>query len=209
MCWSENMDLSRIESIVTIIAAIIAPFLTILTWLVTREKFVDFWKKWFKRLLSFALVISIILLAWRIGWLNWLSNQITWPIWGFILFAIGVLLTPVLIFLLILFLEDKNKTGNDSGNYARPDYYVIYGARWYFTGYNNNFERPPVCANCLMEMRNTSMPDYLDSVESWECRQCGHRIHWDVRKKGGLLADVAAHYNSELRHRQEVVKKRQ
>jgi len=202
------MNLSRIESIVTIIVTLITPLLTLLTWLVTREKFVDFWKKWFKTILNVALAVSAIMLSWRVGWLNWLSNTVTWPIWGLILFAVGVLLLPILIVLFVSFLENKKETNNEeTSTLTKPDYYVIYGARWYFSKYDNSFMRPPVCANCLMEMRNFEMSEYFSYIESWECRKCGYKIRWDVGNKGDLLADIASHYNAELRHKQEVMKK--
>ena len=201
------MDLSKVESIVTIVVTLITPLLTILTWLVTREKFVGFWKRWFKTILGTALVVSIFIFVWRIGWLNWLSNTVTWPIWGLVLFAIGVLLSPILIILLILLVSSKKETNNQPTKVERPNYFVIYGARWYLSKYENSFEHPPVCANCLMEMRNTSLPGYFDSTESWECRQCGHRIQWNRKENGDLLEDIAARYNAELRHKQETAKK--
>ena len=67
------------------IAAIISVPLTLLTWLVTRERFAGFWKKQGKLILAITVVLAAVAL-WRIGWLNWLQYQVTWPIWGLLLY---------------------------------------------------------------------------------------------------------------------------
>ncbi len=182
------------------IAAIVSVPLMLLTWLVTRERFAEFWKKRGKVILAITVVLALVAL-WRIGWLNWLQYQVTWPIWGLLLYPIVLLCVLIGIGLLILYISDRRRPKATQEHPAAPEYYTIYGARWYLSG--RTFRRPPVCAQCRMEMRNIAMPDIVQRLEVWRCRECGHKIRWDVREKGDLLEDVRARYNAELRRRTE------
>jgi hypothetical protein len=184
---------------IAIAATIASPVLTILTWLVTRERFAEFWKKRFKQILIIAVVLSGITLLWRMGWLAWLQNQITWPVWVLLLYSAIVFCLPIGIFFSLPHILDIIDNLKERKKESAIEYYTIYGARWYRSSYG--FRRPPVCAKCLMEMRNLSMPERIDPypVEAWECRKCGHKIRWDCRRQGDLLEDVAAHYNAAIR----------
>ena len=181
------------------IAAIVSVPLMLLAWLVTRERFAEFWKKRFKPILITTVVLAGLVVLWRIGWLNWLQYQVTWPIWGLLLYPVVLLCVPVGIVALIVYIDDLRNPESTHEYPATRKYYTIYGARWYL--YGRTFRRPPVCARCLMEMRDLSKP--WQHVEVWRCRECGHEIRWDAREKGDLLEDVGARYNAELRHRPE------
>jgi uncharacterized membrane protein len=183
------------------IAQIISVPLTILVWLFTREKFAEFWRKRGRVILAITVVLALVAL-WRIGWLNWLQYQVTWPIWGLLLYPLVLLCVLVGIVILIVYIDDRRNPKSTQEYLATRKYYTIHGARWYL--YGRTFRRPPVCARCLMEMRNVSMPiDFINPIEAWECRQCGHEIRWDAREKGDLLEDIGARYNAELRRRAE------
>lgn len=181
------------------IAAIVSVPLMLLAWLVTRERFAEFWKKRFKPILITTVVLAGLVVLWRIGWLNWLRYQVTWPIWGLLLYPVVLLCVLVGIVALILYIDNRRNPQSTQEYPATPEYYTIYGARWYLSG--RTFRRPPVCAQCRMEMRK--MPAVLQRLEVWKCCECGHEIRWDVREKGGLLEDVRARYNAELRRRTE------
>jgi ribosomal protein L37AE/L43A len=177
------------------IAAIVSVPLMLLTWLCTRERFAKFWKSGAKWVI---LVITILLASvglWRIGWLTWLQYQVTWPIWGLLLYPVALLIILLGVSLLILYIR-RTPTQTPS-----QKYYEIYGARWYLYSDGRDFVPVPVCANCLMDMRNES--DRYSQYKVWTCRQCGHKIEWDSSEKGDLLQDVAAHYNASLRRATE------
>lgn len=71
------------------IAQIVSVPLMLLTWLVTRERFAQFWKKWFRLILVVTMVLAIIGI-WRQGWLEWLQIRISWPIWGLLLYFVAL-----------------------------------------------------------------------------------------------------------------------
>lgn len=174
------------------IAAIISIPLMFLFWLFTRERLAEFWKKRGKFLIVIIVVIIGIITSWRIGWLSCLQYQVTWPIWGVVLFSIVFICIILGIVLLVLYI-----TSSQNPTESTSKYYTLYGARWYLDG--NIFCNQPICAKCLMEMRHVAWPDMLNPLEIWKCRQCGHEIRWDSRQNGDLLEDVRAHYNAKLR----------
>jgi len=171
------------------IAAIISVPLTFLTWLVTRERFAGFWKKRGKLILPITVTLAVVTM-WRIGWLNWLQYQVTWPVWGLLLYPVVLLCVLAGILALIVYVDNRRNPTEST-----QQYYTIYGARWYLSG--GAFHRPPVCDQCLMEMRSVPSPGW--PLEVWECRQCGHEIRWDSSRNGDLLEDVSARRNAELR----------
>jgi amino acid transporter len=112
------------------IAQIISVPLTLLVWLVTRERFAEFWKKRGKLVLAITVVLAVATL-WRIGWLNWLQYQVTWPIWGLLLYPFVLLCVLVGIVALILYIDGRrNPTKQTQEHHIPPNYYTIYGARW-------------------------------------------------------------------------------
>jgi hypothetical protein len=84
------------------IAQIISVPLMLLTWLVTRERFAQFWRKWRKPIFAVTVVLTIWGI-WRLGWLEWLPNNISWPIWGLLLYSV----TLVVIVLALMFLSSR------------------------------------------------------------------------------------------------------
>ncbi len=73
------------------IAQIISVPLTLLAWLITRERFAEFWQKRGKPILAIAVILTVVAL-WHIGWLNWLQYQVAWPVWGLLLYPFTLLL---------------------------------------------------------------------------------------------------------------------
>lgn len=84
------------------IAQIISVPLMLLTWLVTRERLAQFWRKWHKPIFAVTVVLAIWGI-WRLGWLEWLPNSISWPIWGLLLYSV----TLVVIVLALMFLSSR------------------------------------------------------------------------------------------------------
>jgi hypothetical protein len=98
------MSLAQIQNIVTIVAPLLALVLTIVTWLVTRERFAEFWKKWFKRILIIVVVLAGIVFLWQMGWLQ---QSITWPLWWLLLYSAIIFCSPIAIFLLFLYIDNS------------------------------------------------------------------------------------------------------
>jgi hypothetical protein len=190
-----KLTLADLSSIATIIGVL----LTLLTWLVTRERLAEFWKKRGKLILAIIVILAMMEFLWRMGWLNWLQYQVTWPIWRLLLYPVVLFCVLVGIGVLIVYIYDRLNPEPTQEYPTAQKYYTIYGARWYLSG--RTFRRPPVCAQCLMEMRDVSKP--WQHLEVWRCRECGHEIRWDASEKGDLLEDIGARYNAELRHRTE------
>jgi len=84
------------------IAQIVSVPLMLLIWLVTRERFTQFWRKLFKPILAVTAVLAILGI-WRLGWLEWLQIRISWPIWGLLLCSV----IPVVIVLALTFLYPR------------------------------------------------------------------------------------------------------
>ena len=80
------------------IAQIVSVPLMLLIWLVTRERFTQFWRKLFKPILAVTAVLAILGI-WRLGWLEWLQIRISWPIWGLLLYSTLLVTALVLIYL--------------------------------------------------------------------------------------------------------------
>ena len=190
-----KLSLADLSSIATIIGVL----LTLLTWLFTRERLAEFWKKRGKLILAIMVILAMVAFLWRMGWLNWLQYQVTWPIWGLLLYPVVLLCVLVGIVILIVYIDDRRNPKSTQEYTTAPEYYTIYGARWYLSG--RTFRRPPVCDQCLMEMKSVSKP-WLH-LEAWKCRQCGHEIRWDSSRNGDLLEDVSVRYNAELRRATE------
>ena len=173
------------------IASIASLLLTLLFRRVTRERFKDFWTKWFWPIV-FLLAVAWL---WRAGFLGGLHHPVTWPVWALVAthlfcFAVGLGAAIVCVW-------------PYRPQVAVPPFYEFCGARWEMQG--GQFRRPPVCAQCLMEMRNLAMPSWgvVPSEEVWECRQCGHTIRWDQASNGDLLENVRIRYEADLRKRAE------
>jgi hypothetical protein len=69
---------------------------------VKRERFEEYWKKHFKLILGVIMVLAIFEI-WHQGWLEWLRNSISWPIWGLLLYSV----TLVVIVLALTFLYPR------------------------------------------------------------------------------------------------------
>jgi hypothetical protein len=190
----------RLEDIANVVTILGLP-LMVLTWLITRERFSKFWNKRRRLILAIAGVVSVMsaaILLWRKGWLAWLQHPVTWPVWGLILYSIGLFFSPVVIYFVYRVWVRGGKVA------SLPDYYVKYGARWYRSPRTGRLDRPPWCATCLMPMRNLSMPSLLGSpIEEWECRQCRLRIEWNQDTQGDLLEEIAAYSYADLQRELE------
>jgi hypothetical protein len=87
-------DIATIVTIVSGIFTVLGTIVTILTWLIPREKLGKFWHRWRGLILKIAGAITAVsgaILLWRIGWLSWLQAPVTLPVWGLVALS-GVLL---------------------------------------------------------------------------------------------------------------------
>lgn len=108
------------------IAQIVSVPLMLLTWLVTRERFAQFWRKLFKPILAVTAILAILGI-WRLGWLEWLQIRISWPIWGLLLYSTLLVMALVLIYLYLR----RSTTPQDKLTYHTID----------LPKYNNHYPR--------------------------------------------------------------------
>jgi hypothetical protein len=149
------------------------------------------------------LIASGVIFSWNMGWLAWLQHPVTWPLWGLILYSLILLCAPVVLLAILIRYSNRFKSDDLNGLLDEKPYYTIYGARWSKSNITGRLQRPPICDNCLMEMRNLGMPSSYRFEEVWQCRQCGYKIEWKVSEHGDLLKDVEAHYRAEIRRKFE------
>lgn len=162
-------------------AQIISIPLTILIWLITRERFVKFWKKWFVLILVIALIIGLIGL-WKANWLKWLQYQITWPVWALILLS----LSGLAIASLIRALTDSLDRIPEHFLYISDN---VFGVEWHWRYregklYEKYFE--PFCPNrecsCMLDPVQRSAYQAIDDV-TLVCDHCGFKkdfeCNWD------------------------------
>lgn len=162
-------------------AQIISIPLTILLWLITRERFVKFWKKWFVLISVIVLIIGLIGL-WKANLLKWLQYQITWPVWALILLSLsGVVIASSI-----------RALTNSLGRIPEHFLYIsdnVFGVKWrwrYQEGklYEKYFE--PFCPNaecsCMLEPVRRSAYQAIDDV-TLVCDHCGFtkdfKYNWD------------------------------
>ena len=166
-------------------AQIVSIPLTILIWLITRERFVKFWKKWFVLILVIALIIGLIGL-WKVNWLQWLQwlqYQITWPVWALMLLSLSGLAIAFSI---------RALTGS-LGRIPDHSLYIsdnVFGIEWHwcYQGdalYTKNFA--PFCPNrecsCMLDPARRSSYQAIDDV-ILVCDHCGFtkdfECNWDT-----------------------------
>jgi uncharacterized integral membrane protein len=179
------------------LATIVGLAFTVAARWITRERFSGFWAKYFKGILVVLLLLAGLVQMWRMGRLDWLARSVTWPLWALIVYPFVVIVVLICLLALAIAIDDRLHPRE-----KRWAYFTAHGVRWYRT--SGGFHGPPVCAECLMEMRRAD--DSRSGCEIWECRQCGARLSWDRRQHGDLLEDVRARYNAELRRRHEDTK---
>lgn len=154
-------------------AQIVSIPLTILIWLITRERFVKFWKKWFVLILVIVLIIGLLGL-WKANWLKWLQYQITWPVWVLILLPLSGLAIAFLIRALTgsLYISDN-----------------VYGIEWYWCYQGDKLDIKsfvPFCPNrecsCRLDPARSSSYQAIDDV-TLVCDHCGFKkdfeCNWD------------------------------
>ena len=162
-------------------AQIISIPLTILLWLITRERFVKFWKKWFVLISVIVLIIGLIGL-WKANLLKWLQYQITWPVWALILLS----LSGLVIASLIRALTDSLGRIPEHFLYISDN---VFGVEWHWRYqegklYEKYFE--PFCPNvecsCILEPVRRSAYQAIDDV-ALVCDRCGFtkdfEYNWD------------------------------
>lgn len=151
--------------------------ITILTWLVTRERLAKFWKKWFVVIVPIVLITGVVGL-WQKGWLRWLQFQITWPVWALILLSLSGITISLLIRVMSTLLD------------RTPDHFLyvadnVFGVEWhwhYLSGklYDNNFV--PYCPNrecrCQLDPQRRSGFRAIDDI-TLVCDHCGFTKSFD------------------------------
>ena len=156
-------------------AQILSVPLTVLAWLVTKERFAKFWKKRLKIIFTAFGIITLIGL-WRLGWLSWLSFRVSWPIWSLILLSFSWLAVARGIAAFDnLFRKEVNEL-----DYTTDE---IFGVEWnwcYVRGQLKQTELAAFCPNqqcaCRLEQRSSSDERVYVSLI---CEHCGFVKHFE------------------------------
>jgi hypothetical protein len=168
-----NFSLSDLANVVTI-----ASFpLAVVTWLVTRERFAAFWKRFWKWV-AVTVVGLFCIGLWKTGHLGWLGMAVSTPLWA-VLLVTGLVLSAIVCGIVL-----ASATINEPG----PFEYVagiIFGVEWQwrFSGQmlvEQSFAA--FCPNhdCKARLEVLPRPSYA-SVNSIKvrCQHCGFTQDFD------------------------------
>ena len=142
------------------------------------------------RIFLTLLTAALLYTFWKWGWLSWLFIKLQIPVWQIILLDIVIII--VVVFGFLIFKDSKPVS------ITSPEYFSLYGARWYIKGRVLNY--PPVCEKCLMEMHSRDSAYRMHEI--WECRECKHQISWPI-DDGRLIDDVVVRFNALQRKEAE------
>jgi len=159
------------------IATLVSLPLTILTWLLTRERFTTFWKKWFKWILPFFAVIALAGL-WRLGYLHWLRYRLHCPLWLFMLMPFS----GVLVLILILLIDRFFDRTPSHFSYVSDN---ILGVHWQWRWRAEKIDPSnlvPLCpdpaCSCRLDPEERSGYAAIENV-SLVCDHCGFKVDFD------------------------------
>jgi len=177
-------------------ASIFSLPLSVVLWFFTREAAAKFWKDWLGWIIIGAIILGLFA-AWHMGWLNWLAQPITWPVWGLILLGVTSFLCPLCCWGLIkLFSEQPIISQLDWHNYVNDE---IFGVNWHWSYFGDKLgdELSAFCprqdCKCRLksELNNSARynPGRYDFPISLVCSRCGFRQDYD-RDLESLKRDV-------------------
>jgi hypothetical protein len=174
-------------------AQILSLPLSLLLWLVPREKVGKTFKQSRKALLAFALFAAVMGL-YRLGWLNWLSPILLWfvmkvrfPVWGLFLVYLAGFASPVFLWVGVRMIS-KSKTQQPlHWRQYRSDTIFRVFWRWEYPVSERRLEVFCPLAHCKCR---------LDMVEDWDrlgcrreapaslyCSHCGLKEDYDCSPK--------------------------
>jgi len=160
-------------------ASILSIPLSLALWFYTREKFAKFWERWLKLIFS-AFAVLIVVTFWLGGWLNWLSHQVTWPVWALVLLALLVP-TVALLALRAVSLRQNQWVLQEWAGY-RSDH--IFGVKWSWRYDTSGISHiTGFCPRCDMrlvyseERLDGQPPDMFEPADCtvFVCEKCGAR----------------------------------
>ena len=177
-------------------AQILGVPIAIISWLVTKERFAKFWKR-FGWLIFFALGV---LAAYRFGWLRWLSERFALPLWTIILlFLSGPFLFGSLIGLVSLY----QKTTAPHREYQQDE---VFGVDWQWQYEGNHFDvfsfwgSCPNC-RCRLTIRESMEGTILFSMDGTVlfCQHCGFSRTFPEQSLDNLKRSVAIEIERRIR----------
>jgi hypothetical protein len=184
-----NMSLNDLASYATVATI---P-LTIILWLVTRELFMAFWKRWWRQIGVVAVLLTLVGL-YRTGWLNWLGHRVALPVYGLLL--VPVIGLAVIWFILWLATAVKSKSSSSTAVTAHLSYVSdnIFGIQWKWDyTYGKLLENtvsafcPEPSCRCRLVAQRRSMYHAVDWIEL-VCPHCG--FHKEFEKNWQQLVHL-------------------
>jgi hypothetical protein len=153
--------------------------LAVVLWFFTRERAVKFWEKWIKLILGALAVLTLITL-WRVGWLDWLANSVTWPVWALILLAFSIPAVALLVLWICSLLEAQPAVP-DWQDYVSDNVFDVDWHWRYVAGKLDEFEFSPFCPNraCMCRLQPESRGYAIAQAVSLVCPHCGYRRNFD------------------------------
>jgi hypothetical protein len=154
-------------------AQILSLPVSVALWYFTREKAAKFWKKYLKVILSAFAILTLITFS-RVGWLDWLTHEVTWPVWALMLLGLSV---PV-VALLILWLRSLLEKQPESRDYLLYVSDNIDGIEWHWSyseGQLDDFRLSAFCSNHECSCRLEAQLQRIIPPEiSLKCNHCGY-----------------------------------
>ncbi len=207
------MRLEEWSWIAAIAALPLSIVLSIVTWLIDREQAKKFLKD-HAGLIFAAFAVVILYALWLRGWFNWLAHPVTWPVWAFILLAIGGLAIVAGVVYLIF----RTSTGEGLPFQISPfDYKTdeIFGVKWMWDFYYQQLNEDSLTAFCprsncknrltmredhdRMAVRHSGYGGSLIIPISFTCRNCGFTHQFDStwpQLKRDVLEEVERRINT-------------
>ncbi len=154
--------------------------LAVVLWLLTRETATRFWKRWQKRIFVLTTVVVLVGL-WRFGWLGWLSQPVTLPLWALLLMG-GMIVTLGMGYFFIKPMP-MPQAPNNWLNYVNDE---IFGVRWawQFVGEKIGTEFSAFCprdgCRCRLQEKMNLEGDFHHGLPiSLVCPNCSFKMNFD------------------------------
>jgi hypothetical protein len=186
---------------------LLAPLLTVITWLVTRERFAEFWRRrrWVLRSLAglISVAVGMLWLGWWAKLFGWFGQTVTWQRWMLTLYSLGMIALPFAVLGAALLVCSRRKPASRRPQSLSGGFYTTGTFEWPINDATDLPDLPPWCRKCRMPMRRVSEAGPLMPIEEWECRRCPNKLVWHSDTRGDLVEDVRARYVGEWRREVE------
>lgn len=154
--------------------------LTIVLWLVTREHFMAFWKKWAWLIKTTVVLLTLIGLV-RLGWLDWIANRVTVPVYVLII-VLALLLGSVWLVARFVKYMASSSPSQPWLTYVSDN---LFGVDWNWqyhdgqlTAYGITALCPKPSCRCRLSPQRSSMYDAIKEI-GLVCQNCGFQKDFD------------------------------